>query len=100
MAQFNHRNVLSLIGVCIDAGKAPYLVMPFMEMGSLLSYLRKERAQLTILGGAGDEMVMLLIHQTLVYIPSNHNIADHRGSKETIVYVSSDSLWDELSGAE
>ena len=48
MAHFNHRNVLSLIGVGIDAGEAPYLIMPYMEMGSLLSYLRKERAQLTI----------------------------------------------------
>ena len=57
MAHFNHRNVLSLIGVCIDAGEAPYLVMPFMEMGSLLSYLRKERAHLIIFEGAGDEMV-------------------------------------------
>ena len=57
MAHFNHRNVLSLIGVCIDAGEAPYLVMPFMEMGSLLSYLRKERAQLTIKEGADNDLV-------------------------------------------
>ena len=57
MAHFNHRNVLSLIGVCIDVGEAPYLVMPYMEIGSLLTYLRKERAQLTISEGAGDELV-------------------------------------------
>lgn len=57
MTKFNHRNVLQLIGVCIDAGEAPYLVMPFMEIGSLLSYLKKERAQLTIAEGAGEDLV-------------------------------------------
>ena len=57
MAHFNHRNVLSLNGVCTDAGKAPYLVIPFMEIGSLLTYLRKERAQLTIAEDAGEELV-------------------------------------------
>ena len=43
MKQFDHPNVLTLFGVCVDAGPAPYIVMPFMAKGSLLSYLRKER---------------------------------------------------------
>ena len=45
MKSFHHPNVLHLIGVCIDAGAAPYLVMPYMLNGSLLSYLRKERSR-------------------------------------------------------
>ena len=57
MKAFQHTNVLSLIGVCIDAGAAPYLVMPYMLNGSLLSYLRKERPKLTIVEGAMDDMV-------------------------------------------
>ena len=72
MAHFNHRNVLRLIGVCTDAGKAPYLVMPFMEIGSLLTYLRKERAQLTIAKDAGEELVNkknLSSWQSLIYGP-------------------------------
>ena len=43
MKSFDHLHVLSLIGVSIDAGKAPFIVMPFMSNGSLLAYLRKER---------------------------------------------------------
>lgn len=43
MKEFDHPNVLTLFGVCVDAGPAPYIVMPYMAKGSLLSYLRKER---------------------------------------------------------
>ena len=57
MKSFQHKNVLSLIGVCIDAGAAPYLVMPYMLNGSLLSYLKKERPKLTIAEGATDDLV-------------------------------------------
>ncbi len=59
MMVFDHPNVLSLIGVCVDAGKAPYLVMPYMANGSLLSYLRNERPNLTIADEAGDELVLI-----------------------------------------
>ena len=48
MKQFDHPNVMGLIGVCIDAGPAPYIVMPYMVNGSLLSYLRKERPNLLL----------------------------------------------------
>ena len=54
MKQFNHPNVMNLIGVCINAGPAPYIIMPFMANGSLLSYLRKERPNL-ILDKTTDE---------------------------------------------
>ena len=46
MSEFNHPNVLNLMGVCLDGGPAPYIIMPFMENGSLLSYLRKEKDML------------------------------------------------------
>ncbi len=58
MKRFNHPNVLGLIGVCVDAGEAPYIVMPFMQNGSLLMYLRKERPNLTIAKNAGDESMV------------------------------------------
>ena len=57
MQKFDHRNVLNLIGVCIDAGPAPYLLLPFMAAGSLLSYLKKERPHLTIAPEASEELV-------------------------------------------
>ena len=49
MKNFNHLNVMKLIGVCKATGMsggAPSIIMPYMARGSLLSYLRKERDQL------------------------------------------------------
>lgn len=46
MRLFKHAHVLGFIGVCIDAGPAPYIVMPYMSNGSLLQYLKKERQNL------------------------------------------------------
>ena len=57
MKTFSHPNILNLIGVCIDAGPAPYIVMPYMEMGSLLQYLKRERPHFTIAEGAELELV-------------------------------------------
>ena len=46
MSTFSHPNVLNLTGVCVDGGPVPYIVMPFMFNGSLISYLTKERKEL------------------------------------------------------
>lgn len=48
MKHFDHQNILSLIGVCTEARPAPYIVMPYMPNGSLLEFLRKERANLLL----------------------------------------------------
>jgi len=48
MKHFDHPNVLGIIGFCIDAGPAPYIIMPFMANGSLLSYLKRERSNLVV----------------------------------------------------
>jgi serine/threonine protein kinase len=48
MSEFDHPNVLNLMGVCLDGGPAPFIIMPFMENGSLLSYLRKEKDTLVV----------------------------------------------------
>ena len=57
MQRFKHPNVLNLIGVSVDSGEAPYIIIPFMANGSLLTYLRKERPQLTIAEAAGEQPV-------------------------------------------
>ena len=57
MKSFSHPNILNLIGVCVDAGPAPYVVMPYMANGSLLHYLRKERPHLTIAEEVEPELV-------------------------------------------
>ena len=46
MKQFNHSNVLGLLGVCVNAGLAPYVVLPYMAKGSLLDWLKRERSRI------------------------------------------------------
>ena len=48
MSKFDHPNVLTLNGVCLDGGPAPFIIMPFMTNGSLLAYLKKNRASLVV----------------------------------------------------
>ena len=48
MYQLEHIHVLTLKGVCLDGGPAPYIIMPFMANGSLLAYLKKNRKNLVI----------------------------------------------------
>ena len=48
MYSFNHPNVLSLTGVCLDGGPAPYIIMPLMTNGSLLTHLKNNRDSLVI----------------------------------------------------
>ena len=43
MRDFDHHNVLTILGVCVDAGAAPYIVMPYMSNGSLLEFVRDNR---------------------------------------------------------
>ena len=55
MYNFNHPNVLTLKGVCLDGGTAPYIIMPFMANGSLLAYLKKNRETLVVSLSDKDE---------------------------------------------
>ena len=48
MKDFNHPNVLNMLGVCIDGGPAPFIVMPLMANGSLRAYLKKERPNIIV----------------------------------------------------
>ena len=75
MKHFDHPNVLHLIGVCLDAGPAPYVVMPYMANGSLLHYLKKERSNV-ILGVGVDEDVVHIrtkeyLHHHYIHAYSN-----------------------------
>ena len=57
MSKFDHPNVLALRGVCLDGGPAPYISMPFMANGNLLTYLKNNRKTLVIASGSEDEEV-------------------------------------------
>ena len=51
MKEFDHLNVIQLIGVCIDM-ESPYLIMPYMSKGSLLDFLIQQKETLTIKKGS------------------------------------------------
>lgn len=57
MKQFDHLHVLQLIGVCVDMGTSPYLVMPYMSKGSLLDHLIQQRDLLFVTEGSGETLV-------------------------------------------
>ena len=48
MKEFDHPNVLTLRGVCLDGGPAPYIIMPYMTNGSLQGHLKENRGTLVI----------------------------------------------------
>ena len=48
MYTLDHPNVLTLCGVCLDGGTAPYIITPFMANGSLLTYLKNNRRTLVV----------------------------------------------------
>ena len=57
MSRFKHAHVMGLIGVCLDAGSAPYIVMPYMANGSLLHYLKRERNNLVFAEDSEEDEV-------------------------------------------
>ena len=59
MQAFHHLHVMSLVGVCLDSGAGPALVMPYMANGSLLDYLRKDRDSVLLAGDANPTKVFL-----------------------------------------
>ena len=48
MKELCHPNVMNLLGVSLDAVPTPYIVLPFMENGDLLSYIKKRRESLLV----------------------------------------------------
>ena len=66
MSRFKHAHVMGLIGVCLDAASAPYIIMPYMANGSLLKYLKKERKNIVLSEEADeDEVMYTLFYQAL-----------------------------------
>ena len=57
MSRFKHVHVMSLIGVCLDAGSSPFIIMPYMDNGSLLNYLKRNRDKLIIVDESNEEEV-------------------------------------------
>ena len=62
MKELSHPNVMNLLGVCIDAGPTPYIVLPYMANGDLLSYIRKQQNSLLVSSGDDIDKVSALLY--------------------------------------
>ena len=65
MKDFQHCNVMGLLGVCLDAGPAHYLVLPYMGNGDLLSYLKANRGELILSDEADQNEVAILLYKVI-----------------------------------
>ena len=74
MYKLEHHNVLSLIGLCLDAGPSPYIILPFMENGSLLSYIKSNKAKLCTNIETDEEEV---IRTTIILLYGLHFFVSH-----------------------
>ena len=61
MHEFEHKHILTLRGVCLDGGPAPYIIMPFMANGSLLAYLKNNRSTLLVSCNEQSEVNNILL---------------------------------------
>ena len=57
MLSFQHPNVMSLVGVCLD-DEMPLLIMPFMSNGSVLEYIRHHKQELLLTSEVTNEEVL------------------------------------------
>ena len=65
MAKFDHPNVMKLLGVSISKSRTLFIIMPFMQNGNLLSYLRNNRVDLTV---EDENMTEMVYNQVVVII--------------------------------
>ena len=61
MLSFDHANVMSLIGVCLD-GEMPLIIMPFMSNGSVLDFVRHNRDEFMLTIHATQQVVSINVH--------------------------------------
>ena len=62
MSRFKHSHVMGLLEVCLDAGSAPFIIMPYMSNGSLLNYLKKERNKIVYSDDEDEDEVCYMAH--------------------------------------
>ena len=72
MLSFNHPNVMTLRGVCLDQ-ESPLLIMPFMSNGSVLEYVRKNKVELMYVEEPDAVKVLIIV---LYRMPRKGNVTD------------------------
>ena len=69
MRSFSHRNVLTLVGICLDGRQGqPLVVLPYMERGDLLRFIRDATNRVTVANLIGFG---LQVCEGMQYLSSN-----------------------------
>ena len=70
MKNFDNLHVMNLKGLCLDGGPVPYIILPYMANGSLLSYLKKERHNLVVINieNEAQPQVSLLYKTSIIWV--------------------------------
>ena len=76
MLSFEHTNVMSLIGVCID-GEMPLLIMPFMSNGSVLDFIKRCKVEFLLTSKATQQQVSSIIYNIVMLV---HILTSDSGS--------------------
>ena len=76
MLSFEHTNVMSLIGVCID-GEMPLLIMPFMSNGSVLDFIKRRKVEFLLTSKATQQEVSSIIYNIVMLV---HILTSDSGS--------------------
>ena len=76
MSSLDHPNILTLIGICVDGGPVPLLVLPFMFNGCLRSYLRKEKANLVLSPSKEQDSLDIVRHSLLRLEKSRRGVSN------------------------
>ena len=71
MLSFQHPNVMSLIGVCLDR-EIPLLIMPFMSNSSILEYVKNHKKKLLLSSEAEEKDVCYICLHGAVYCIHMH----------------------------
>jgi serine/threonine protein kinase len=115
MKDLSHLNVMGLTGVCINAGPAPLVILPYMAGGSLLCYLKRNRDTILLIGDHTNQeketelhllSVCLQIARGMEYISSKslvhrdlaarNCLIDHQGIIKVADFGLSSKLYDKV----
>ena len=87
MHGLDHPNVLTLKGVCLDGGTVPFIILPFMKNGSLLSFLQREKNKLLLTSSEKCEDEVNYCHMHSLYMPNIFCSEPEKGQTEIVLLI-------------
>ena len=72
MLSFEHPNVMSLVGVCIEE-EIPLLIIPFMSNGCVLEFVKHHRDELLCINATAPQVESVFSYYSLGYDINTRN---------------------------